>query len=86
MPRWAAAHPLRRAGLTPIETNLDKHLALVGLKDVRVVAYERRGPDVELVVEQIPAEVRCPRSAICPLQSAPLTRPITTGCRKSKET
>jgi hypothetical protein len=37
MGRWAAAHPLRRAGLTPIETNLDKHLALVGLKDVRVL-------------------------------------------------
>ena len=27
--------------------------ALVGLKDVRVLAYERRGPDVELVIEQV---------------------------------
>jgi transposase len=35
--------------------------ALVGLKDVRVVAYERRGADVELMVEQEPGEVRCPR-------------------------
>jgi DNA-directed RNA polymerase subunit RPC12/RpoP len=35
--------------------------ALVGLKDVRVVAYERRGADVELMVEQLPGEVRCPR-------------------------
>jgi transposase len=35
--------------------------ALVGLKDVRVVAYERRGADVELMVEQVPGEVRCPR-------------------------
>lgn len=34
--------------------------ALVGLKDVRVVAYERRGADVELMVEQVPGEVRCP--------------------------
>ena len=34
--------------------------ALVGLKDVQVVQYERRGPDVELVVEQVVGEVRCP--------------------------
>ena len=27
--------------------------ALVGLKDVRVLAYERWGPDVELVIEQV---------------------------------
>ena len=33
--------------------------ALVGLKDVRVVRYERRGP-VELMVEQVPGEVLCP--------------------------
>jgi transposase len=34
--------------------------ALVGLKDVVVVAYERRGPHVELVIEQVLGEVRCP--------------------------
>jgi transposase len=34
--------------------------ALVGLKDVRVLAYVRRGPDVELMVEQVIGEVRCP--------------------------
>jgi transposase len=34
--------------------------ALVGLKDVRVVAYVRRGADVELMVEQVPGEVCCP--------------------------
>jgi transposase len=34
--------------------------ALVGLKDVRVVAYERRGPDVELMVEQVLGAVLCP--------------------------
>jgi transposase len=34
--------------------------ALVGLKDVRVVRYERRGPHVELMVEQVPGEVLCP--------------------------
>jgi transposase len=34
--------------------------ALVGLKDVVVLRYERRGPDVELMVEQTPGEVRCP--------------------------
>ncbi len=34
--------------------------ALVGLKDVRVVHYERRGPDVELMIEQVTRDVRCP--------------------------
>ncbi len=34
--------------------------ALVGLKEVRVLRYERAGPHVELMVEQVPAEVRCP--------------------------
>jgi transposase len=33
---------------------------LVGLKDVRVLSYERLGPDVELMVEQVVAEVSCP--------------------------
>jgi transposase len=35
--------------------------ALVGLKDVRVLRYERAGPHVELMVEQMLGEVRCPR-------------------------
>ncbi len=34
--------------------------ALVGLKDVRVLAYVRRGPDVELMIEQVVGRVRCP--------------------------
>jgi transposase len=34
--------------------------ALVGLKDVRVIAYVRRGPEVELMVEQVPRVIRCP--------------------------
>jgi transposase len=34
--------------------------ALVGLKDVRVLHYERRGPDVELMIEQTVDDVRCP--------------------------
>jgi transposase len=37
--------------------------ALVGLKDVRVLRYERRGPHVELMVEQTPGVVRCPSCA-----------------------
>jgi transposase len=37
--------------------------ALVGLKDVRVLRYERAGPHVELMVEQVLGEVRCPRCA-----------------------
>ena len=35
--------------------------ALVGLKDVRVLHYARSGPDVELMIEQVLGEVRCPR-------------------------
>ena len=34
--------------------------ALVGLKDVRVLHYERKGPDVELMIEQVVGDVRCP--------------------------
>ena len=34
--------------------------ALVGLKDVRVVHYKRTGPEVELMVEQVVDDVRCP--------------------------
>jgi transposase len=34
--------------------------ALVGLKDVRVLYYERRGRDVELMIEQIVGVVSCP--------------------------
>ena len=37
--------------------------ALVGLKDVAVVCLERRGPDVELIIEQVVGEVRCPGCA-----------------------
>lgn len=34
--------------------------ALVGLKDVRVLYYERRGPNVDLTIEQVAGDVRCP--------------------------
>lgn len=34
--------------------------ALVGLKDVRVLHYVRRGPQVELVIEQVVTDPRCP--------------------------
>ena len=34
--------------------------ALVGLKDVRVLQYERSGPDVALMIEQVLSEIRCP--------------------------
>jgi transposase len=34
--------------------------ALVGLKDVRVLRYVRRGRDVELVIEQVVFDPRCP--------------------------
>ena len=34
--------------------------ALFGLKDVRVMHYERRGPEVALVIEQVVKDVQCP--------------------------
>jgi transposase len=34
--------------------------ALVGLKDVRVLHYERQGPNVELMIEQVVGTVECP--------------------------
>ena len=34
--------------------------ALVGPKDVRVLAYVRRGPDVELMIEQVTDVLSCP--------------------------
>ncbi|MGD1011146.1 MAG: hypothetical protein ABR925_01240 [Acidimicrobiales bacterium] len=34
--------------------------ALVGLKDIRVLHYQRSGSNVELMIEQIPGVVRCP--------------------------
>jgi transposase len=34
--------------------------ALVGLKDVRVLHYKRSGPNVELMIEQVVSDVRCP--------------------------
>jgi len=37
--------------------------ALVGLKDVRVLYYERRGPEVDLVIEQVVTDPRCPGCA-----------------------
>jgi transposase len=35
-------------------------LALVGLKDVRVLQYERLGPHVQVMIEQVPGAVTCP--------------------------
>jgi transposase len=37
--------------------------ALVGLKDVEVLALTRRGPKVELMIEQVTGVVRCPNCA-----------------------
>ena len=37
--------------------------ALLGLKDVRILRYMRRGPDVELMIEQVLGDVRCPTCA-----------------------
>jgi transposase len=47
--------------------------ALVGLKDVRVLAYERWGPRVELAIEQVVAENACP---ICGGRAQVKERPV----------
>jgi transposase len=48
--------------------------ALVGLKDVVVLHYRRRGPDVELAIEQLIRDlVRCPS---CGVEAAVKERPV----------
>jgi len=47
--------------------------ALVGLKDVRVLAYVRRGPDVELRIEQVIDVVSCP---VCGQRGQVKERPV----------
>jgi transposase len=49
--------------------------ALVGLKDVRVLHYERRGSHVALMIEQVPEEIRCPR---CAKRAHVKERPVVT--------
>jgi transposase len=49
--------------------------ALVGLKDVRVLRCERNGPDVELTIEQVLDEVRCPSCArVAQVKERPVVR------------
>ncbi len=49
--------------------------ALVGLKDVRVLHYQRRGPEVALVIEQVVEDARCPS---CQRTAQVKERPIVT--------
>jgi transposase len=49
--------------------------ALVGLKDVRVLSYERRASDVQLSIERVLDDVRCPR---CRWPARVKERPIVT--------
>ena len=49
--------------------------ALVGLKDVRVLAYERHGPEVTLVIEQVVGTVTCPE---CGAPARVKERPLVT--------
>jgi transposase len=49
--------------------------ALVGLKDVRVLHYARRGPEVELVIEQVVNDPRCQScGAAARVKERPLVR------------
>ncbi len=47
----------------------------MGLKDVRVLAYERHGPHVALAIEQVLAEPRCPQ---CAMPARVKDRPVVT--------
>ena len=47
--------------------------ALVGLKDVRVLHYQRTGPHVELMIEQVAEQVRC---GICGERAQVKERPV----------
>lgn len=68
--------------------------ALVGLKNVRVLAYQRRGPDVELLVEQREVVQFCPScSARAQVKDRPVVRyvdlpvfgtPMTLAWRKHR--
>lgn len=49
--------------------------ALVGLKDVRVLHYRRTGSQVELMIEQVVAAVRCPS---CASAAQVKERPVVT--------
>jgi transposase len=49
--------------------------ALVGLKDVRVLHYERRGPEVSLVIEQVAGVVACPS---CQAKAQVKDRPVVS--------
>jgi transposase len=68
--------------------------ALVGLKDVRVVAYERLGPDVQLVVEQTRVVMFCPscgaraqikdRPVVCYVDLPVFGQPMILAWRKHR--
>ena len=45
----------------------------MGLKDVRVLAYVRRGPDVELMIEQVTGVLSCP---LCGQRAQVKERPV----------
>jgi DNA-directed RNA polymerase subunit RPC12/RpoP len=49
--------------------------ALVGLKDVRVLHYRRRASDVELCIERVVEDIRCPR---CQHRAHVKERPVVT--------
>jgi transposase len=49
--------------------------ALVGLKNVRVLSYERRASDVQLSIERVVEDVRCPR---CRHHARVKERPLVT--------
>ncbi len=50
---------------------------LVGLKDVRVLSYARRGPIGELTIEQVVSDPRCPR---CGGRAFVKERPVVDYC------
>jgi hypothetical protein len=59
--------------------------ALVDLEDIPVACLERRGPDVDLIIEQGKGNVRCPSCAgRARIKERPVCTPWTCpslGCR-----
>lgn len=65
------AVPLQWLPVTEGQPKLNKGASGFGGSDVRVLHYERRGPYVELMIEQVVGKLRCPSCAAQAAQAAP---------------
>jgi transposase len=61
---------------TFVITNPSKILqAMVGIKDIKILHYAREGSEVEIMIEQVIDEVRCP---VCSARAQVKDRPVVT--------